>query len=107
MPVCVLLTEKGCVEKEIDDAPRSTFVQDTLEGDGTILGSWDDSSVIMLGRREHSRRQEVVPASLLPTHGREEGPLLFPIMFTRLSREYVPIDFTISDYHALVGREDS
>lgn len=106
MPVCVLLTEKGCVEKEVDDAPRSTFVQDTLEGDATILGSWDDSSIIMLGRRKHSRQQEV-PASLLPTHGREEGPLCFPIMFTRLSPEYVPINFTIADYHALVLREDS
>ena len=49
MPVCVLLTEKGMQEVEVDDTPRSTFVKDTLGGEPTIVGSWEDSAIVLLG----------------------------------------------------------
>lgn len=105
MPVCVLLTEKGMQEVEVDDTPRSTFVKDTLGGEPTIVGSWEDSAIVLLGLQRPKKR-EIVPASLLPTHGRDTAPLYFPLMCTRLNAEYAPVDFTMEDYYALLGSYD-
>lgn len=104
MPVCVVLTKEGMQEVAVDNTPRSPFVKDTLGGEPTIVGSWEDSAIVLLGLQRPKKR-DIVPASLLPPHGRDNNTTLyFPLMCTRLNVEYAPVDFTIEDYHALLCR---
>ena len=105
MPVCVLISEKGVREKEVDDSPNSDFTSKTLGGSVTIVGSWDDSRIILLGLTKHRKKKEIVPASLLPSTNREKT-LFFPLMITRLNDRYDPINFTIEDYEKLILSEN-
>ncbi len=104
---CVVVQSPEIVDVvEVDDSDMSPFTQQILNpGPGqkvTILGSWQDCSINMLGLINSTGPP--IPENMLPRNNREAGPLKAPIMFCRLNENYQVVAFGINDYYELIRR---
>ena len=101
MPCCVLIhrdEESGEIklsEVEVDGSDRNDFVGQTLGGKATIVGAWNDSSVIMLSLVHPS--DVPLPPSLHPSCNCDQD-LFLPIMITELDSNFNPVSFTVKKY---------
>jgi hypothetical protein len=106
MATCVVIQSPENVEVvEVDDSDMSPFTQQVLNPDPeqkvTILGSWQDCTINMLGLTNSTGPN--IPEHMLPRNNRAAGPLKAPIMFCRLDENYRVVAFGVNDYHALIG----
>ena len=98
---CVVIRNPDLVEEvEVDTSDMSPFTYQVLGGDVTILGSWNECSVIMLGLK-HSDGP-IIPETMIPEQNREKGPLRGPLMFTKLDETYQVVHFRKKDYNDLL-----
>lgn len=101
MPCCVLIHQDDISgeiklsEVEVDGSDQNDFVGQTLGGKATIVGAWNDSSVIMLSLLRPSTVP--LPPSLHPSCNCEQD-LFLPIMITELDGNFDPVSFTVKDY---------
>lgn len=100
MPCCVLIHQDPAgkiklSEVEIDGSDRNDFVGQTLGGKATIVGSWNNSSIIMLSLKNSTSVS--LPKPLHPQCNCDEE-IFLPIMITELDEQYDPVSFTVKDY---------
>ena len=92
--VAVLITERGPKNITVDAREKSPYTHDALGGTPTFLGAWNNC-VYMMGRANPEDGAPCIDATLVPASNREPGPLVAPILITKLDDEYRPVDFTV------------
>lgn len=104
--IAVLVTaEEGAKNIVIDARDKSPYTHDALGGRPTFAGAWD--YVYMMRRAEPDDGAQPIDETLVPPTCREFGPLIGPVLLTKLDDEYRPIDFTVEDLAALTTAQRS
>lgn len=96
----VLVYHDKLEEHVVDASPMSAYPHELLGGTPTFVGAWENVS--MLARADPLPHAPVLRCDQIPPGAETNIPS--PALLTRLNEAYVPIDFTVNDYHALLGR---
>lgn len=99
----IILFKTGPIEIDVDASADSPFTHDILGGTPTFVGTWDH--VHMLTRRHPVKDGQPVPKSMLPSHNIETGPLIEPLLVTKLSPSFEVVDLTLKEYMQLVSSD--
>ena len=88
---------------EVDATPMSPFTHEALGGTPTIMGSWSEDHIVLLGLAAEEQRGAEIPSSALRSDCRDPGNLCGPLLLVRIDGEDV-LDLDVEGYEAWLAR---